>query len=302
MRKNLLILIFLSLFALQGCTKNEVSSDGRKSSSNQILGTAANTNEKNTLNTTDQPTQLKLETGKITPLDLNKRYLLSGGEKSYLVKIIPHLSEQYPILEFNIDGSPNDFENDFDVVNSALCYMGPDEIYRIMVCGELGNAHYLIGNYKLTELGVAKESAIPGKIKEIEGDGAVRVESRQFLAGFEMLTTTYKISDDGQMLQDGDYEISSDGANNGSSRFTLVKDIKANLHDQASDTYIKTDIPAGEGLTLYKTNLKDKLCFKMDNGAEGYIEIAFISTNKGFSADGTSLADYFDKSELSWAG
>lgn len=277
MKKILFILLLIGLFSLQGCTKKEVSSD-------------------------EQTIQLKLETGKIRPLDFNKRYLLSGGEKSYLLKIIPHMTEQYPILEFNIDGSPNEFENDFDAVDSALCYMGPNEIYRIMICGELGSDHYIIGNYKITEIGVSKESEILGKIKEISENGDIKVESRQFLAGYEMLTTTYSIADDGQMVQDGDYEISSDGANKGSSRFTLVKDIKANLYDSASGAYTETDIAKGEGLTLYRTNMKDKLYFKTDKGDIGYIVMEFINTDKGFSVDGTSLADYFDKSELSLAG
>lgn len=295
MNKILLIVIFLGLFTLQSCNKKEGAKNSSTIAETGMSGSTAKGEEA-------QPGPLKLEIGSIKTLEFNKQYLISGGEKTYSLKIIPHMSAQYPIVEFNIDGSPFDFENEFDTLTSALCYMGPNGIYRIMLCGERGNDYHLIGNYKITDTGVEKEGEITGEIKEIDANGAMKVESRQFLAGFQMLTAVYNISEHGQMVREGDYEISSGGANNGSGRFTLVKDIKVNLYEPADGTYKAATVSAGEGLTLERTNMKDRLYFKTDSGEKGYIEIVFINSNEGFSVDGTNLTDYFNKSELSWAG
>lgn len=110
------------------------------------------------------------------------------------------------------------------------------------------------------------------------------------MAGFQTLRATYKILDNGQMAPKEEFQIDND-------TFALVKNIKAELYDTAVSSYREIRIPAGEKLTLYKTDMKEKLYFKRKNVDKGYIKIKFIDIYEGFSVDGINLTDYFDGPE-----
>lgn len=254
------------------------------------------TDENDTLNSTGHVIEIKLDIGIIETLELDKQYLLNSNGKTCLLEISTQKrSNQFSVVEVIINEKSSEIKHNYDVIETMICYVDLNGEYRFGLCGKRGNDSKLIEIYKITEAGVEKENEILGEIESIFDDGEIRVQSRQFLVGFQTLTTIYKVSNDGQMIQVEEVKINND-------TFSVINSIEAKIYDSDINDYREIEIPEGERLTFYKTNMKDKLYFKRDNGDEGYIEIIFIDTYEGFSVNGIDLVDYFDGSELSWAG
>lgn len=310
MKKIMILIILTGLYiTLQGCIQNEalyspnVTELKVDMDTSEMLNDTSYTTEwevgiygNEVLDSGDHVTELEMDAEKIEMLKLDKQYLLASNGKKCLLEInTQKIPDQFLIIELIINEKANEIEHNYVVLKSALIYVDLNGVYRIILNGMRGNDNELIEIYKITETGVEKEDEIAGMVKEILENGEIRVDSRQFLVGFQDLTATYKISNDGSIKQTGEFGISND-------TFLLVKNIEANLYNPDMDNYVKTEIKAGERLTFYKTDMKDKLYFERNNGDNGYIEMQFIDTYQDFSVNGLDLVDYFDKSELSWAG
>lgn len=267
-----------------------------QNSARQLNVLEVGTDENDTLNNTSHAMEVKLDIGKIETLELDKQYLLNSNGKTCLLEISTQkMSHQFSVVEIIVNEKSNEIKHNCDVIETVICYVDLNGEYRLGLCGERGNDSKLIEIYKITEAGVEKENEILGEIESILDDGEIRIQSRQFLIGFQTLTTIYKISSDGQMIQAEEFKINND-------TFSVTNSIEAKIYDSDISDYREIKIPEGERLTFYKTNMKDKLYFKRDNGNEGYIEIIFIDTYEWFSVNGMDLVEYFDGSELLWAG
>jgi len=320
MKEMVLIGTLLGVLTLHGCIQNDVLNDvyyvtefgtsiteieisDSASHETEIQNSARQLNvlevgadENDTLNNTSHVMEVKLDIGKIETLELDKQYLLNSNGKTCLLEISTQkISDHFSVVEVIINEKSNDIKHNCDVIETVICYVDLNGEYRLGLCGERGNDSKLIEIYKITEAGVEKENEILGEIESILDDGEIRIQSRQFLIGFQTLTTIYKISSDGQMIQAEEFKINND-------TFSVINSIEAKIYDSDISDYRKIKIPEGERLIFYKTNMKDKLYFKRDNGNEGYIEIIFIDTYEWFSVNGMDLVEYFDGSELSWAG
>jgi len=318
MKEMILIGTLLGVLTLHGCIQNDVlnnayyvtaksineieTSDNAsyeteiQKSSSQLNVLEVGTDENDTLNSISHVVEVKLDIGKIETLELDKQYILNNNDKTCLLEISTQkMSDQFSVVEIIVNEKSNEIKHNCDVIETVICFVDLNGEYRLGLCGERGNDSKLIEIYKITEAGVEKENEILGEIESILDDGEIRIQSRQFLIGFQTLTTIYEISSNGQMLQAEEFKINND-------TFSVTNSIEVKIYDSDISDYREIKIPEGERLTFYKTNMKDKLYFKRDNGDEGYIEIIFIDTYEGFSVNGINLVDYFDGSELSWAG
>lgn len=303
-------MIFLVVLTLCGCTQSGDLSNMQNSinqympgsvaevliSSNDLASLEMDTTANIQSNSAIPLINLKMDLGKIETLQFNKQYLLTNRNNSCRLEICTRSSQdEMLIIAMDVNERENIIEHSYDILEEALCYCNSEGEYKIILCGKRGNDDNLITIYSVNEIDVTMEKEISGEIKEISGHWEIKVESRQFLIGFQKLTAIYVISDNGEIVQKEEFVIGND-------TFSLVKDMPVKVYNPGLKDYRETKIPAGEQLTFYKTDMNSRLYFKRNNDEEGYIEIKFINNYDGFSVNGIGLVDYFDGKELSWAG
>lgn len=244
----------------------------------------------------------KLENLKIQPIDLDTKYLFSGKNgKTNTLSISTEVQKELNIApaEIVFNNQRTKVTNQLDY-NHLYAYLAQSNTGKCMIfmCGGIGNDYGGTFIYDLGENSAEESEMIPGFIQTVDmKNGEFEIYDRKMLLGLQFMTARYHVSENGELIQDGNYLIDTDLSYPG---YALTKDIKTFLYDSESECYNEVILKKGQNVRCYETDMSTRIYFLSEDNTEGYIDM--VQEDGVFYVDGIDLVDYFDKHELQWAG